>query len=277
MEHGVYWWIGFHLLILFFIWLDLKVLFPENRGIKVKEALWVSGLWVGSALLFNGAIFFSRGGEAALQFFTGYLVEKGLSLDNLFVFASLFAYFNVSPKDRHRMLTLGILAALIFRIIFILSGTALISHFGWVLYLLGVFLCYSGVKFMRRQQGEENLGQRWLFRWGKRWGLSQFTLVLLTIEGVDILFALDSIPAIFAITTDPFLIYTSNVFAILGMRSLFFVVMPFFRKVSLLPIWGGGSALADGRRDFAETDRYDSHLRLATCCCCDLCHNSSFF
>lgn len=212
--------------------------------IQVKEAFLLSGFWIAIALLFNGLIYYFRGAESALQFFIGYLVEKSLSVDNLFVFLMIFTYFKVPSLYQHKVLYWGILGALVFRIVLILVGVGLIEQFHWIMYLLGAFLIFTGAKFAL--QGEQKLlpEQNWLVRLCKRfiplserkelgqffvvergkWKMTYLFIVLVMIESTDVVFALDSIPAIFAITTDSFIVYTSNIFAILGLRSFYFAL-----------------------------------------------------
>ncbi|MBS0649860.1 MAG: TerC family protein [Verrucomicrobia bacterium] len=244
MQHPYLFWIGFHLLIFILLFIDMGIFQKKVHAIRVKEALVLSGFWIAVALLFNGLIYYFRGPEAALQFFAGYLVEKSLSVDNLFVFLMIFTYFKVPPMYQHKVLYWGILGALVLRIVLILAGVGLIQKFHWIIYLLGAFLVFSGAKFAL--QKEQNLlpEQNWLVRLCKRfiplserkslgqffvvergkWKMTYLFLVLVMIESTDVVFALDSIPAIFAITTDPFIVYTSNIFAILGLRSLYFAL-----------------------------------------------------
>ncbi len=219
--------------------------------IQVKEAFLLSGFWIVIALLFNGLIYYFRGEEAALSFFIGYLVEKSLSVDNLFVFLMIFTYFKVPLLYQHKVLYWGILGALVFRIVLILVGVGLIEQFHWIMYLLGAFLIVTGAKFALQREQELLPEQNWLVRLFKRfiplserkgleqffvvekgkWKMSYLFIVLVIIESADVVFALDSIPAIFAITTDPFIVYTSNVFAILGLRSFYFALAHSLHKL----------------------------------------------
>jgi tellurite resistance protein TerC len=243
--HSIILWIGFNLFIFLLLFIDLKVFNRKAHEITIKESLLWSGVWIGISLLFNVGVFFWYGRESALQFFTGYLIEKSLSIDNLFVFLLLFSYFKVPPRYQHKVLYWGILGALIMRGILILLGAALISRFHWILYIFGLFLVITGIKMALQNEEKElhperNIVVRFFKKFfpvtagyheekffvktgGKRYG-TLLIIVLLVVETTDLLFAVDSIPAIFAITQDPFIIYTSNVFAILGLRSLYFAL-----------------------------------------------------
>lgn len=210
----------------------------------IREALFWSLGWIFLALCFNGYIYYAMGQTAALQFFIGYLIEKALSLDNLIVIAFTFSYFKVPAQYQRKVLYLGILGALVMRLIFILVGTALIEKFHAVFYLLGLFLIYTGIKFFFEKPSKKEVGKNFLVmllrKWfpvtkeyhdghffikrAGKWFATPLCIVVLAIEYVDVIFAVDSLPAIFAITLDPFIIYTSNVFAILGLRSLYFVL-----------------------------------------------------
>ncbi|WP_051445434.1 TerC family protein [Desulfocurvus vexinensis] len=237
-------WIGFNLLVLVLLALDLGVLHRRGREIGVREALLLSLGYVTLALLFGAGVHFALGPQAGTEYLTGYLIEKSLSLDNIFVFVLIFLHFGV-PKDcQHKVLFWGILGALVMRATLILTGAAIISAFHWVVYVFGAFLVFTGIKmlvtvgqepdmeknrinlFMRRHfrvtEGFE--GRRFFVRRGGALYLTPLFVVLVLIEFTDVLFALDSIPAIFAITTDPFIVYTSNVFAILGLRALYFAL-----------------------------------------------------
>ncbi len=224
--HGIYFWIGFNVLIVLLLILDLG-LFQRKKIPSAKDA-WVHTIfWVALALLFNIFVYFSSGPESALQFLAGYLIEKSLSVDNLFVFLTIFLHFRVSEEMQHKVLFWGILGALVFRFCLIFVGISLIGRFHWISFVLGAFLIFTGIQFALQKQ-KEDPSKSWSFRFFKkilpRGKASSILIVLLMIEATDILFALDSIPAIFAITTDPFIVYTSNVFAILGLRSLYFIL-----------------------------------------------------
>ncbi len=237
-------WLAFGGLIAFLLALDLFVINRNPHEIKTKEAFWTSIFWIGIALAFNAFVFFERGTTAGLEFFTGYIIEKALSVDNIFVFVVIFAYFQVPQKFQHRVLFLGILGALILRGTLIFLGAALIHQFEWVIYIFGAFLIFTAYKLgTQKEEGVHpeknpivNLFRRIMPVTKEFEGTKFFTrhagilmatplfIVLLVIETTDVIFALDSIPAIFAITTDPFIVFTSNVFAILGLRALYFLL-----------------------------------------------------
>lgn len=237
-------WIGFNLFVLLMIAADLLIFHRRSKVISVKSALIASGIWIGIALIFNYGIYFFAGKEAALNFLTGYLIEKSLSVDNLFVFILIFKYFKTPREYQHKVLYWGILGAIIMRAIFIILGVALVNTFHWILYLFGAFLIYTGIKMAISKNEDihpednpilklikrwlpvshEYHGNRFFTQFGGRILATPLFIVLLTIETTDLIFALDSIPAIMAITQDPFIIYTSNIFAILGLRSLYFAL-----------------------------------------------------
>lgn len=237
-------WIGFLVFVLIMLILDLGVFHRNSHEVKVKEALVWSGVWIGLALLFNYGLYLYMGREKALEFLAGYLIEKSLSVDNLFVFIMLFSYFNVAPKYQHKVLFWGIIGALALRAIFIFAGVALISQFHWIIYLFGVFLLFTGIKMLFHDEQEVNPDKNPLVRLFKRFfpvtdsmsegrffvkiNAKRFAtplfIVLLIVEFTDLIFAVDSIPAILAVSNDTFIIFTSNVFAILGLRSLYFAL-----------------------------------------------------
>ncbi len=235
----------FNLFILGLLWLDLKVFHRNPHAVTTREAALFSAFWIALSLAFNAGVFVFEGSRAGLEFLTGYLVEKALSIDNIFVFIVIFSYFGVPPALQHRVLFWGVVGALVMRSIFIGLGTALISRFDWVMYIFGVILLYSGWKLLRHESvevhPEKNIVIRlarkvfprvtsgydpprfFLHRAGKLF-ITPLFLVLLTIETTDIMFAVDSIPAVFGVTRDPFIVYSSNVFAILGLRALYFLL-----------------------------------------------------
>jgi tellurite resistance protein TerC len=235
----------FNVFVIAMLLLDLGIFQRRAHVIGIKEALGWSFFWIVLSLLFNLGLYFWQGEDTALQFLTGYLIEKSLSVDNLFVFLMLFMYFKVPQKYQHKVLFWGILGALALRGALIAVGVALISRFFWILYVFGVFLIITGVKMGFQKETvevhpERNVVVRLLRKFipvtsgyhdskfflkmdGKRYATLLF-IVLVVVETTDLLFALDSIPAIFAITTDPFIVYTSNVFAILGLRALYFAL-----------------------------------------------------
>lgn len=249
-------WVGFTLFILAMLALDLGLFQRRPHVIGTKEALAWFGVWFGLAMLFNiGIVFFyERGLQAGLEFFTGFLVEKSLSIDNVFVFILIFNYFHVPPSYQHKVLFWGIVGAIILRVAFIVGGLALMERFHWIIYLFGAFLLATGISMMRRKEkkydpegnrlirtfrllfpvSDRYEGSRFFTRRdGRLWATPLF-IVLLAVESSDIIFAVDSIPAIFAITSDPFIVYTSNVFAMLGLRALYFAVSDFMQMFHLL-------------------------------------------
>jgi tellurite resistance protein TerC len=255
MNEPVGFWIGFLAFVIVMLLLDLLVFHKKNEVIEVKSALLWSVFWIGLALLFNLGVYFFLGHRKALDFFTGYLIEESLSVDNLFVFIMIFAAFNIAPKYQHRILFWGIAGAIVMRAVFIFAGIALIEKFAWVMYIFGVFLIYTGIKmFIERDKSDapldlennrtvklvkylipitvDNEGTQFFKRIGGKLYATQFFLTLLMIEGSDLIFAVDSIPAVMSVSTDPFIVYTSNIFAILGLRSLYFAlssIMRYFR------------------------------------------------
>jgi tellurite resistance protein TerC len=237
-------WIGFTAFVLAMLALDLGVFHRKAHAVSIREATLWSLVWVTLAMIFNLGLYWFRGSEAAVQFFTGYLIEKSLSVDNIFVFALIFGYFAVPPADQHRVLFWGILGALVMRAAFILAGSALLAQFHWIIYVFGAFLIVTGIKMARHQEMEihpehnpllklvrriipvtrDYHGHHFFVREAGRWMATPLFLVLVLLESTDLVFAVDSIPAIFAVTEDPFLVYTSNIFAILGLRSLYFLL-----------------------------------------------------
>lgn len=237
-------WIGFNVFIIFMILLDLMIHNRKEHTIGYKEAFGWSFFWIALALGFNVLIYYTHGSKSAIDFFTGYLVEKSLSVDNLFVFLLIFSYFKTPEHHLHKVLFYGILGAIIMRALFIFGGIALVQEFKWLFYVFGFFLVYMGIKIAVQKEGEMHPEQnplvnwcsKWIpitdkyhgnkffiFREGKHYATPLF-LTLLTVEFTDLIFAIDSIPAIFAITLDPYIVYTSNIFAILGLRALFFAL-----------------------------------------------------
>jgi tellurite resistance protein TerC len=237
-------WILFNLFILGMLALDLLVFHRKAHVISIKEAAWWSVVWIALALLFNGYIYYARGSEAALNYFTGYLIEKALSVDNLFVFLLIFKYFKTPATALHKVLFWGVLGAIIMRAIFITVGIVALSYFHWLIYLFGLLLVVTGVKLgvekEKQIEPEKNIVLRIFQRFfpvAKKYEADQFFVrqktsyaatplfvVLLILETTDVIFAVDSVPAILAITQDPFIVYTSNIFAILGLRSLYFLL-----------------------------------------------------
>jgi tellurite resistance protein TerC len=272
-------WLGFLALIFVFLALDLGIFHKNPHAITFRESLLWTTIWILTALLFNAFLYYAyqehwlgigdkigtkmSGREAALNFFTGYIIEKSLSIDNIFVIAMIFAYFNVPQKFQHRILYWGIIGALVFRGVMIAAGTALIYNFVWITYVFGALLIYSAIKlFTDKEEGidpqknpvikfirkiypvsDSMEDGKFFTRINGVRAVTPIFVVLMVIETSDVMFAIDSIPAIFAVTTDPFLVFTSNVFAILGLRSLYFVlasVLDKFRylKLSLVFVLG---------------------------------------
>ena len=244
MTTSIWLYAGFTAFILAMLALDLGVFHREAHVVRAKEAgTWVA-VWMAISLLFAGTLFFWRGTEAALLFLTGYLIEQSLSADNIFVIVMIFSYFSIPEKYQHRVLFWGILGALVMRGVFIGIGTWLIQKIEWVMYIFGAFLIFTGVRMAVRGDEKFDAESNPVMRTARRFlrvtsaydGTRFFTvergryaatplfLVLLLVEFTDLVFAVDSIPAIFAVTTDPFLVYTSNVFAILGLRSMYFLL-----------------------------------------------------
>jgi tellurite resistance protein TerC len=250
----IWYLVGFHLFILIMLALDLGIFQREAHTVSLGEAAIWSGVWIVLALLFAFGLWKfwhlwhhehpELGPQKAVEFLTGYLIEKALSVDNLFVFAVIFRYFAVPPALQHRVLYWGIIGALLMRATLILLGAALLSLFHWMLYIFGAFLLYTAYKLARSVEAEIDPGQNPLLRLARRflpvldryesarfwvrrdgrWHATPLPLVLLVVESMDIVFAVDSIPAIFGITQDVFIVYTSNVFAILGLRALYFLL-----------------------------------------------------
>jgi len=240
----VYVWIGFIAFIILLLTVDLGIFHRKSHEVKIKEALLWSAVWISLALIFNYGIYVFLGEEKALEFLTGYLIEKSLSVDNLFVFIMLFTFFDVQPKYQHKVLFWGILGALILRAIFIFSGVALISKFHWIIYIFGAFLVFTGIKMLfHKDEGivpdrnplvrlfkkffpvsEQIYGSKFFVKLNSKTVATPLFIVLLVVEFTDLIFAVDSIPAILAISNDTFIIFTSNVFAILGLRALYFAL-----------------------------------------------------
>ena len=240
-----YWpWIGFNVFVLLMLALDLGVFNRKSHVISVKESISWTLVWIALALTFNLGIGHFMGNDKALEFLTGYVIEKSLSVDNIFVIALLFSYFSVPPRYQHKVLFWGILGALVMRATMIAVGAKLIAEFAWIIYIFGAFLILTGIKMIAKQETDIHPEQTFVVRLFRRFipvtrdyhdghffvrqqGALMATplfIALLVVEFTDLIFAVDSIPAIFAVTTDPFIVYTSNVFAILGLRSLYFAL-----------------------------------------------------
>jgi tellurite resistance protein TerC len=249
-------WGGFVLFVLVMISIDLGLFHRTSHVVKTKEALIWCAVWVSLALLFNVGVYHYRGGQAGVEFLTGYLIELSLSLDNLFVFLLIFSFFRVPKHHQHEVLYWGILGALVMRAIMIMTGIALINMFHWIIYVFGAFLVFTGVKMFFAGDQEVHPEKNPIIRLAKklfpvthefhegkffvrlngRFMATPLFLVLLMIETTDLVFAVDSIPAILAITRDTFIVYTSNVFAILGLRSFYFALAGMFDKFRFLKI-----------------------------------------
>lgn len=255
-------WVGFNIFVLAMLALDLFVFNREAHEIHTGEAAAWSAFWIALALAFGVGVYFFMGPDPALEYFTGYLIEKALSVDNIFVFALIFSYFAVPAKYQHRTLFWGVLGALVMRAVMILVGAYLISRFHWVIYIFGGFLVITGIRLATRKEHgiepEANPVLRLVRRvlpistsyHGQKFFVHEevgttgmvrrvatpLFLVLVMVETTDLIFALDSIPAIFAVTQDPFIVYTSNVFAILGLRALYFLLAGVIEKFRYLKL-----------------------------------------
>ncbi len=247
-------WIVFGGVVILLLALDLGVFQRKNKEISMREAFVWTGIWIGVALLFWLGIMIVEGHEPGINFLTGYLVEKALSVDNLFVFLIIFSYFGIPSEYQHKILFWGIIGALITRAIFIFLGIALISYFHWTIYILAAFLVYTGLKLIKKSDNDVEPGRNPLIRFaqhlipvtsdmhgGRFFSHEQGRLVatplficLIAIESTDVVFATDSIPAILGITTDPFIVYSSNIFAILGLRALYFALVGFMKLFRFL-------------------------------------------
>lgn len=264
-------WVAFNAGVGVLLLLDLGLLHRRAHAIALREAAIESGAWIALSLGLGAWIFFSYGRGPGIEFFTGYVVEKSMSLDNVFVFLLIFQYFRVEARYQHRLLFWGVLGALVLRGVMVAAGAALISRFHWVLYILGVFLLYSGFKLFGADHAvhpeknpvvrwarkflpmtEEGSGQKLFVRQAGRWLFTPFFLVVIVLETTDILLAVDSVAAVFGVTRDPFIVYSSNVCAILGLRALYFLlagILQYFQYLdeglALTVVFIGGKMLAD--------------------------------
>jgi tellurite resistance protein TerC len=256
LESQISWWVGFHIFVFAMLALDLGVFHKEEREVSVKESLLWTLMWVGLSLIFNFGVYHFIGHQEAYEFLTAYVLEKSLSVDNIFVMTLIFTYFKVEQRYQHRVLFWGILGALLMRILFIVGGVAVIHKFHFVMYFFGAFLVYTGGKMLFSGGDDEmNPEESFIYKMAKKYfrmsdkfeGQKFFTvkngirymtplfLVLLIIESTDLIFAVDSIPATLSVTKNAFIAYTSNIFAILGLRSLYFAfagVVNLFRFLS---------------------------------------------
>ena len=253
-------WVGFNVFVLAMLAIDLFVFHRHAHEVRLREAAAWSVVWVALALVFGAGMYWRMGPQAGLEFFTGYLIEKALSVDNIFVFVLIFAYFRVPPRYQHRVLFWGILGALVMRGAMIAAGAYLIEQFHWIIYVFGAFLVFTGlrmatqtehdiepesnpvIRLVKRLMPVTNVyhGQRFFVReqiGGRmRRVATPLFVVLVLVETTDLIFAVDSIPAIFAITRDPFIVYTSNIFAILGLRALYFLLAGIIHRFHFLKL-----------------------------------------
>ena len=256
MTDNIYFWIGFGAFVLFMLALDLGVFHRKSHTVSFKEALTWTCVWVALACGFGAWIWNTEGSKLGLEFFTGYLIELSLSADNVFVFALIFSYFAVPKEYQHKVLFWGVLSALVLRLVMIFAGVALISNFDWIIYVFGGFLVFTGIKMLVAKDSEMHPESNPVVKWftrlvpvTKEWHGDRFVtkvdgrrmatplmVVLVCVEISDVIFAVDSIPAIFGITQDPFIVFTSNVFAIMGLRSLYFVLAGAIEKFHLLKL-----------------------------------------
>ena len=247
-------WGGFVVVVLFFLALDLGVFQKESHTPTFREALLKCGFWVCVAGAFNLVVYYEFGTEKALEFLAGYIIEQALSIDNVFVFIILFSYFKVPEQYQHRVLFYGILGAIVMRALFVVLGAELLANFHWMTYVFGLILIVSGIKLAFGKSGEmdpshnpflrifraavrvtpEYHGERFFIRSDKQWMATPLCLVLVAIEITDVVFALDSVPAVFAISKDPFIVFSSNICAILGLRAYFFLLSGAIQKIVYL-------------------------------------------
>jgi tellurite resistance protein TerC len=275
---GLWGWIGFNVAVLAILALDLGVLHRRSSKVSVKEAATWSAVWIALSLCFALAVYRTMGKESGLEFLTGYLIEYALSVDNIFVFVLIFSYFNVPEKYQHRVLFWGIIGALVLRGVMIVAGSALVTRFAWTLYIFGAFLVFTGVRMALQKDDnaynperdpvlrlarrlipvtKEYSGDKFFVREPDKTGRHRYAatplfIVLLIVDTTDVIFATDSIPAIFAVTRDPFIVYTSNICAVLGLRALYFLLAGVVDKfvylklgLSLVLIFIGGKMLLE--------------------------------
>ena len=244
MSSQMWVWIAFNVFVLVMLAIDLGVFHRQSHAVTLKEALVWSGVWIALALLFNLGVYAWYGPQPALAFLTGYLIEKSLSVDNIFVFALIFSYFKVPAHYQHKVLFWGILGALVMRAFFIFAGISLLQQLHWIIYVFGALLIFTGIKMVTEKDKEIHpeknpvlklfhrlmpvtehyQGDRFFVKQAGHYAATPLFIVLLVVETTDVIFAVDSIPAILAITVDPLIVYTSNVFAILGLRALYFAL-----------------------------------------------------
>jgi tellurite resistance protein TerC len=271
-------WVGFNVVVLAILALDLGVLHRRSAKVSLKEAATWSAVWVALSLGFAFAIYQTMGKESGLEFLTGYLIEYALSVDNIFVFVLIFTYFKVPEQYQHRVLFWGIIGALVLRGVMIVAGSALVTRFAWTLYIFGAFLVFTGLRMAFQKDGDvynpkrdpilrlarrlvpvtaDYHGDKFFVRQPEKTSRSRYAatplfIVLLIVDTTDIIFATDSIPAIFAVTRDPFIVYTSNICAVLGLRALYFLLASVVDKfvylklgLSLVLVFIGGKMLLE--------------------------------
>jgi tellurite resistance protein TerC len=256
MNVPIWIWAGVVLAILAALAIDLFVFHKDAHTVSIKEAATTSAVWIALGLSFGLAIWAYGGGQAAGEYYAGYVIEKALSVENIFVFALILGYFNVPAKYQHRVLFYGVLGALVLRAIFIAAGAQLLERFHWMIYIFGAFLVFTAIKMLRHSDKKMDVGknplvrllrkampvtteyhgQKFFIRENKKLVATPMFAVLLAIETSDVVFAVDSIPAIFAITDDTFIVFTSNAFAILGLRALYFLLAGAMEKLAYLKL-----------------------------------------
>lgn len=282
MSQQVFLWTGFNLFVAFLLFVDLKLLHRKSHQVGIKEALWSSAFWISLAFFFCAGVYYFRGHDLAMQFLAGYLIEESLSVDNLFVFIVIFSYFKVPPEYQHRVLFWGILGALVMRAGFILAGVALLHRFHWIMYVFGAFLIYTAWNLVfgkeKEIDPEKNIALKLVRRFipitenyerdkfftvrDARFFATPLFVVLVVIEATDVVFAVDSIPAVLSISRDPFIVYTSNIFAIMGLRSLYFALAGLMRMFHYLN-YGLGAILAFVGIKMLISDLYHMPIVLA--------------
>lgn len=277
--NSIYGWIGFNVVVLAILALDLGFLHRKAEKVSLREAAVWSGIWVALSLCFALAVYLTMGKQSGLEFLTGYLIEYALSVDNIFVFVLIFTYFGVPEKYQHRVLFWGIIGALVLRGVMIVAGSALVTRFAWTLYIFGAFLVFTGIRMALQKDDaaynperdpvlraarkivpvtKEYHGKKFFVREQRPDGTSHIAatplfIVLLIVDTTDIVFATDSIPAIFAVTRDPFIVYTSNICAVLGLRALYFLLAGIVDKfvylklgLSMVLVFIGAKMLLEG-------------------------------
>jgi tellurite resistance protein TerC len=258
----LYFWLIFIAIVIALLVFDLGILHKEDKEISARESFMLYGGYVSIALAFGAWVWYSRGSQSGLEFFTGYVIEQSLAMDNIFVIATIFTYFSIPRKYQHRVLFWGIIGAIVMRAVMIGFGAALVTQFNWILYLFGAFLVFTGIKMFTATNEATDFDNNSVLKWlrghfnitrqlhghdftvklpdpktGKivTW-LTPLAVALILVEFVDLIFAVDSVPAIFAVTLDPFIVYTSNIFAILGLRSLYFALAAAMHRFKYLKI-----------------------------------------